>query len=320
MSFTNCIDAQRTKAVPAIIFDTDMGPDYDDLGAIAVLYALEARKECKVLATLSSNGRPAIAPTIELLNRYFNRGEVPVGIAGPTAPAFTHKSGWNEALIQRFAPELRSKQYPYAVEIYRRILSQQPDRSVTIVTVGFLSNINDLLHSELDTYSKLSGVDLVKKKVKQWVAMAADFPQGREFNVYKDTTAAYQALALWPQDVPIVFSGFDIGPRIRTGKRLAEQFPQTPIGMGYAINFSAVPEKGNGRQSWDQTAVLCAVRTPEKYFYVIGPSKIEVSKDGSNIWNPNANANHFFLVHKYPYAQIENLLEELMMYQPSAKL
>src|SRR5690625_7325019 len=58
-----------------------------------------------------------------------------------------------------------------------------PDSSVTIVTVGFMSNLAELLKSRPDRYSPLSGRELVGKKVKQYVAMAGMFPQGREFNV-----------------------------------------------------------------------------------------------------------------------------------------
>jgi inosine-uridine nucleoside N-ribohydrolase len=68
---------------------------------------------------------------------------------------------------------------PDAVETYRKILAKQPDQSVTIVTVGFLTNLADLLDSKPDANSQLSGASLVKKKVKQLVSMAGWFPQGR---------------------------------------------------------------------------------------------------------------------------------------------
>lgn len=33
-----------------------MGPDYDDVGAIAILHALADLGECEILATLASDG------------------------------------------------------------------------------------------------------------------------------------------------------------------------------------------------------------------------------------------------------------------------
>ena len=43
-----------------VIFDTDMGPDFDDVGAIAVLHALADGGECEILATLSCNSYPVL--------------------------------------------------------------------------------------------------------------------------------------------------------------------------------------------------------------------------------------------------------------------
>ena len=56
-----------------IIFDTDMGPDFDDVGAITILHALAAKKECEILATVASDGYPYIGPTLEVFNRYFKK-------------------------------------------------------------------------------------------------------------------------------------------------------------------------------------------------------------------------------------------------------
>src|SRR5690606_38512674 len=132
---------------PKIIFDTDMGPDYDDVGAIAVLHALADSGECEILATVASDAHPSIAPTIDLFNRYFGRDSLPVGAAVEGAPDFTAGNGWNDTLINNFAADLRMKSYPNAVSIYRRVLANHQNNRVNIVTVGFLSNISNLLDS-----------------------------------------------------------------------------------------------------------------------------------------------------------------------------
>ena len=41
-------------------------------------------------------------------------------------------------------------------DVYRRVLAQQPDSSVTLVTVGFLTNLRNLLQSEPDALSPLA--------------------------------------------------------------------------------------------------------------------------------------------------------------------
>ena len=44
-----------TKTPMPVIFDTDIGPDYDDVGAMALLHAFADNGECRILATIASN-------------------------------------------------------------------------------------------------------------------------------------------------------------------------------------------------------------------------------------------------------------------------
>jgi inosine-uridine nucleoside N-ribohydrolase len=300
-----------------IIFDTDMGPDYDDVGAITVLHALAARGECEILACLASDGYPTISPTIEAFNRYFGKPYIPVGAAVKGAPDFSASNNWNDSIVAKFLPECKTNSdYPSATEVYRKTLASQPDGSVTIVTVGFISNLADLLKSKPDKYSPLSGKELIVKKVKNWVAMAGVFPQGREFNVFKHPEASYYVFQNWP--TPVLFGGFEIGSSILTGRKVAGSGNKnSPVVWAYKYNLDTYEgKKADKRQSWDQTAVLCAVRNPEQYFYVNGPGKFVILQDGSNLWSPDENKSHYFLTHKYPYQHIADILDELMMYQP----
>ncbi len=300
-----------------IIFDTDMGPDFDDAGAIAVLHALADRGECEILACMASDRYPTVAPTIEAYNQYFGKPDIPIGVAAPGAPDFSATNHWNDSIVAKFLDQPKTNDnYPAAVKVYRKTLAAQPNKSVTIVTVGFTSNLDDLLKSGPDEFSPLSGKDLIQKKVKQWVTMAGAFPQGTEFNVKEDANASVYAFQNWP--TPILFSGFEIGVQILTGKKVAETGDfSNPVAWAYAYNFETYSDqKIEKRNSWDQTAVLCAVRNPEKYFYVNGPGKFEVAKDGSNTWNPDVDAQHYFLTHKYTYQHIADILDELMLHKP----
>ncbi|MGQ8335792.1 nucleoside hydrolase [Sunxiuqinia sp. A32] len=300
-----------------VIFDSDMGPDYDDVGAIAVLHALAAKGECEILACCASDAHPSIAPTISVFNTYFGKNSIPIGVAVDSAPDFTKGNHWNDSVISKFLPEsMIDEPYPSAVAVYRKVLSAQPDNSVVIVTVGFLSNLAALLKSNPDEFSSLKGVDLVKKKVKRLVSMAGGFPEGREFNVRKDPEASYYLFKNWP--TPILFSGFEIGKPIFTGHKIANgDTCKNPVAWAYQYNSKTYGNKiSEKRNSWDQTAVLCAVRDPEKYFYVNGPGKFVIHEDGRNEWNPNENASHYFLVHKYPYQHIADVLDDLMIFEP----
>lgn len=300
-----------------IIFDTDMGPDFDDAGAIAVLHALAARGECEILATLASDRHPTIAPTIEAFNRYFGKPDIPVGVPVDDGPDFTCPNHWNDSILVKFLKEPKTNaDYPSAVRVYRQVLAAQPDQSVTIVTVGFMTNLEDLLKSGADEFSELRGTDLVKKKVRNYVTMAGSFPEGWEFNVKEHAAAAQYVFENWP--TPILFSGFEIGEKIMTGRRVADEgSSDNPVAWAYRYcleTYHGGPL--NKRCSWDHTAVLTAVRNPRDYFYVVGDGKFVVMPDGKNYWDASVNAGHSFLVHKMPYDSIATVLDELMMYEP----
>lgn len=300
-----------------IIFDTDMGPDFDDVGAITILHALAAKGECEILATMASDGYPTIAPTIEVFNRYFKKPNIPIGVPGPEAPNFSCPNHWNDSLVVKYLPKPKTnKDYPSATEVYRKVLAAQKDNSVTIVTVGFTSNLADLLKSGPDQYSKLSGKELVAKKVAKWVAMAGSFPEGSEFNVNQHAKASAYVFENWP--TPILFSGVEIGMKIMTGHKVSTQGTKgSPVQWAYQYCLATYEGKqSKNRNSWDHTAVLCAIRNPEKYFYVVNNGTFVCNADGSNTWDADKDSKHSFLVHKYPYQKIADVLDDLMLYEP----
>src|SRR6185295_11094338 len=100
-----------------------------------------------------------------------------------------------------------------ATEVYRKVLASQPDKTVTIITVGFLTNLSALLQSPPDKYSRLNGKELIKRKVKQLLCMAGRFPSGSEFNVKMDAVASQFVFNNW--ETPVLLSGVEIGFKIK---------------------------------------------------------------------------------------------------------
>ncbi|HEY5969961.1 MAG TPA: nucleoside hydrolase, partial [Chitinophagaceae bacterium] len=70
--------AQKTKTVP-VIFDSDMGPDYDDVGAIALLHAFADSGYINILATVASTKYEGVAAVFSVLNTYFKRPGLLIG-------------------------------------------------------------------------------------------------------------------------------------------------------------------------------------------------------------------------------------------------
>lgn len=69
--------------------------------------------------------------------------------------------------------------------------------------------------------------------------MAGSFPKGREFNIYVDVKASQFVIREWP--TPILFSGFEIGSQIFTGKKLMESgIRNNPIVDTYTIVYHKI--------------------------------------------------------------------------------
>ena len=236
-----------------IIFDTDLGPDYDDVGALAFLHAMADSGKAEILATVSSNKHELVAPSIDVLNTWFGRASLPVG-----APKGSAGNSGIESALGRFTCcltiPIRTKttsEVPDAVSIYRKLLNESPDKSVTIVTVGFLTNLSNLLKSEADDISPMNGTELVSRKVSRFVAMAGRFPEGREFNIYIDSSASEYVFENWPGEV--IFTGFEIGWEIRTGLRLIKSpVEKSPVKDVFRISIPLSAEDSLGRMSWDE--------------------------------------------------------------------
>jgi inosine-uridine nucleoside N-ribohydrolase len=206
---------------------------------------------------------------------------------------------------------------PDAVYVYRKVLSEQPDTSVTIVTVGFITNLKNLMQSGPDSLSSLNGMELIRKKVKHWVAMAGGFPEGDETNVRKDPLASQYVIDNWP--TPILFSGFEIGLAIKTGLRLIEEGPEdSPVRLAYALSIPQRAYDKDGRRSWDQTAVLAAIRGIEPY-YTCQRGTFITSSDGTNGWKDDPQGNHRYLIFNMHPDSIGWEIENLMMHHPKER-
>lgn len=301
---------------PSIILDTDISPDYDDVGAMAVLHALADSGYITPLAVIASNAHPLVVPTIEILNTYYGRPNLP--IAAPKASNAPNEKAvqeWPEMLVAKYPHTYKSSaDAPDAISTYRQLLSAQPDTSVTIVTIGFLTNLAHLLDSKPDDISPLNGQDLIQQKVKRLVSMAGLFPEGREYNVFIDSLASEKVFNNWPTE--IIFSGFEIGSKVITGNTLIHNDKiNSPIKEVYAKAMPHWKSDSVGRMSWDQTAVLVAAKGHDPY-YTLQRGKF-ITKGGNNAWENNPNGKHAYLVEKMPYTQVTQIIEDLMMYTPT---
>jgi inosine-uridine nucleoside N-ribohydrolase len=314
--FSGCSNQGQKKTVPVkIIFDTDLGPDYDDVGALAFLHAMADSGKAEILATLTSNKNELVAPSIEVINNYFNRPGLLIGAPKTTGANLGSSQHWADSIVAKYPHKITStSEAPDAVKVYRKVLQNQPDNSVTIVTVGFLTNLCNLLKSGPDDISALPGTELVKKKVPRLVSMAGWFPEGREFNIFIDSVSSKYVFENWPGE--IFFTGFEIGNEIFTGLRLIKSPVQnSPVKDVFRISIPLLEEDRNGRRSWDETAALIAVYGTEGFFET-RKGTIIVNTDGSNTWKDDPEGKHHYVIQKMPVTEITKFIEDRMMHIP----
>lgn len=312
----NLLFAQEQKTIP-VIFDTDMGPDYDDVGAMALLHYFADQGNARILATMASSKHTNVAATLSVLNTYFKKPGIPIGVPRGWAYDTGDFQHWSDSLISKYPHRIKNNnEAEDAVKLYRKILAQQNDSSVTIITVGFFTNLYELLKTEGDDYSPLNGIELVQKKIKHLVSMAGIFPSGIEFNVVKHKEAAKYVFEHWPSS--IIVSGFEIGKKIRTGIPLIRntKIQNSPVKDAFRIAIPLDANDSAGRMSWDETAVLVAI-AGYRPWYTLKQGVVTINNtDGSNTWEDTPEGKHYHLVEKAPPVEVEKRINEMMMHEP----
>src|ERR1700712_3842490 len=136
-----------------VIFDTDFGPDYDDVGAITLLHGFADSGYIRILAIMGSSKHKNVAAAIDVFNTYFGRPEIPIGVVNESGLALGDKQHWTDSIIKWYPHQIQNNQQAFdALKLYRKILASQPDHSVTIITVGFMTNLGNLLSSGPDRF------------------------------------------------------------------------------------------------------------------------------------------------------------------------
>lgn len=315
-------------AVPPVklIFDTDMHTDCDDAGALAVLHALADRGECEILATVVSTKDPWAAPTVDVINTYYGRPDLPIG--GVKGSGVLRESIYTKRIAAEFPHDLKSSDdAPNAVLLYRDILEKHSD--VVVVTVGYLTNLHRLLQLPAEP-GHASGAELARTKVKTWVCMGGNFfgdPPGDDLklgnvNFTYDAPAALFTIRNWPG--PLVFAGREIGSvpsGLAIGTSLAATPRENPVRRAYEHYFGGSLKS---RHVADLVTVLYAVRGLRDYWDIETKGWMDIHPDMTFEWKLDADKNQSYLRKKQRDGKpndryIEGVLDELLVQPPRGK-
>lgn len=292
-----------------------MGGDVDDAGALAVLHALADMGEIELLAMGVVIGHEAAVPFVHAINTWYGRPDLPIGTIKGKAPY--SRDEYMAPIVKEYPNSLTKETAEDVVKLYRRILASQPDKSVTLIAVGPATNVTNLLKSAPDEHSNLTGVALMRQKIKFYAAGGngnAGLPEGRcGFNYYMDLTAARAELEMLPSDFPTVFSGGS-GLEIKVGSALVEAQPDHIIRKCYEAYYDGIAQD---RQAWDQLRVLFGTRPSfRSSLWDISPTgNITLGQDSVLTWTPTPDRNRSYAYVKDSIS-IKSFLKDLMLYDP----
>ena len=295
-------NASRAEGPIPIIFETDMGNDVDDVLALDLIHKAQDAGQARLLMVGLNKSGLSSAEFIDIMDIWYGYPDVPIGFAFD-GPQTNPRRNFNDTVClckkadgsPAFKRSLKDySSLPEAHLLYRKILAGQPDGSVVIASVGFSTNLARLMETGPDTYSRLSGMELIRKKVRLLSVMAGDFakPEHAEYNVVTDIPAAKKVLEEWPGEV--VLSPFDVG--------MAVQYPAASIEKDFTWAdphplvkaYEAYIQMPYDRATWDPTAVLYAL-DGEKWFTVSEPGFVTVDAGGHTSFRPDVKGNRKYL-------------------------
>lgn len=218
---------------------------------------------------MSDVANPWNAAALDALNTWYGRPDLPIGVP---SGAPTVEENYSKFLAQHYPHAGRPMD---AVHLYRRLLAAQPDHSVTILSIGALTNLAQLLRTDRD---------LVARKVVKTVIMGGEYPQAGtpEWNFGLDLPASRRVVAGWPTRT--VYDGFEVGAKVFVGNNVCAAHPATsPVRAVFDRLYRCGTAQQDG--TWDPTAAYYAIYGSAGVFTHAGHGGHNtLAEDGRNAW------------------------------------
>ena len=239
----------KVVGVP-IIYETDMTLDVDDVGGLAVLHGLQTEGVATILGVCYNEVHKLAPAAIDAINTYYHRGTIPIGIYSKRlnnpdpSDYYTFDRDYD---VDNMAHDLSDNIVADAVDVYKQILKTQSDKSVVIISVGFLNNLHDLLMDP-------EGYALVDSKVKLLAVMGGLHDDDFNFVRHDLVNQTQYVIENWPGELVVTDAGGDI----ITGETLSSSTPiSNPVRRAFELEWGVGPNRG--RSSWDEITTLYAV-------------------------------------------------------------
>lgn len=276
-----------------IILDTDFSADVGDLGAVAVACALHKLNyiDLKAVIVCTSNTKsPGAVDAV--LNYWGLSGTVPVGCWKGTS--FDPSSGtWPGYIYDNYThPTVTglASTVQDGKTLMRTVLAARNGADVTIVAVGPLNAVQELMNSTSDGASALSGSDLISASVHNLYVMGGKYPTTgtAEWNFEQHPTSANDVCDNWP--TTIYFCGNEVGSGVLNGTTLAS------VKSSGNLLRAAYDDAGyaSGRTAWDEMTIIAAARRNSAFTLTRGTNAVN-SSTGVNTFTASTSGPHYYL-------------------------
>lgn len=279
------------------ILDTDIGTDSDDIGALAILCNLARQDKLNISAVTVCNSQDDCAMAVDIIANCYNQS-FPIGKAEQYGAGAQYGT-YARAIASSFPSRLERNRIENAVSVLRKTLAK--NEHITLITIGPLTNIAQLIQSAADEISPLSGKELLQHLDEMYV-MGGNFVDGfAEWNIKEDVPAAQTVL----QNVncKITFVPYEAGVNIYTGSNFL-QGKHSPMKLGYFVhNIRA-------RNSWDPLTVYCATVACNN---CSGWGTVKIDDDGVSSFSQSESGKHRYVLNNFDIEDMRKKLEELMV-------
>src|SRR6266536_3555961 len=234
-----------------LIVDTDFGQWWDDVAALGMVHAAADAGRVHLLGIMSDVDNPWDAAGLDALDTWYGRPDIPIGV--PTG-AISVEQNYSQLLAQSYP---HAGQPSDAVGLYRRLLQAQPDHSVTILSIGALTNLAQLDRTD---------AALVARKV----------------------------VSDWPTRT--VYDGFEIGAGVFVGNHVCATHPaDSPVRAVFDLLYGCGTNQTDG--TWDPTAMYYALYGGDDVYELAGAGGHNtVTPDGLNTWVAGGHHQRYLLL------------------------
>ena len=238
---------------PIVIFDTDMDTDCDDAAALLMLIRAHSAGKIILKGVVADSVCAHAASFCHAITSHYGL-DIPIGRVDPALGSLSrfcdyvaHQKRCEGVAYNKMLPTPRAD-YWDAAELYRTLLLDAEDGSITVLCVGMLTAVSMAICAD---------AELFRRKVARVVVMGNPYREN-DFNFAMDAEATERFFATCPSPVFVSYAGRGI----ITGQPLMQILPEDhPVRRAYEIWTG-----GKGRDSWDLIAALYAMDPDSSVF------------------------------------------------------